>query len=164
MVFFYVDLLGIALALMWRKMEFWGEDKMDTQYYPKAKIKWPVLIENGEHSFEGVTLILNPNGAYISCAKPLSLNQVCNVTINVPDSANPIKASAEVVFSNKYGPDDNISPRGMGVRFLNISGEDRKVIAKDVLQNIESEKMDSHSLRALKTIIIDQEEISSEAT
>ena len=136
---------------------------MSTQYYPKAKIKWPVLIEKGEHSIEGVTLILNPNGAYISCAKPLSLNQVCHVTINVPDSDNPIKASAEVVFSNKYGPDDNISPRGMVVRFLNISGEDRKVIAKEVLQNIDSEKMDSHSLQALQTLIIDQEEIDSEA-
>jgi hypothetical protein len=137
---------------------------MDTQYYPKAKIKWPVLIENGEHSIEGVTLILNPNGAYIGCANPLNLNQVCDITINVPDSDNPIKATAEVVFSNKYGPDDNVSPRGMVVRFLSISGEDRKVIAKEVLQNIESEKIDSHSLQALKTIVIDQEEISIEAT
>jgi hypothetical protein len=137
---------------------------MDAQYYPKAKIKWPVLIENGEHSIEGVTLILNPNGAYIGCANPLNLNQVCDITINVPDSDNPIKATAEVVFSNKYGPDDNVSPRGMVVRFLSISGEDRKVIAKEVLQNIESEKIDSHSLQALKTIVIDQEEISIEAT
>jgi hypothetical protein len=137
---------------------------MATQYYPKAKIKWPVLIENGEHSIEGVTLIINPNGAYISCAKPLRLNQVCHVTINVPGSDSPIKAKGEVVFSNKYGPDDNISPRGMVVRFLNISGRDRKVIAEEVLQNIESEKTDSHSLQALNTIIIDQEEISSDAT
>jgi len=136
---------------------------MDTQYYPKAKIKWPVLIENGEHSFEGVTLILNPNGAYISCAKPPSLNQVCHLTINVLDSDNPIKATFEVVFSNKYGPDDDISPRGMVVRSLNISGKDRKVIAEEVLQNIDLEKTDSHSLQALKIIIIDQEEISSEA-
>jgi hypothetical protein len=141
-----------------------GEEKMATQYYPKAKIKWPVLIENGGHSFEGVTLILNPNGAYIGCAKPLNLNQVCDITINVPDSDSPIKAQVEVVFSNKYGPDDDISPRGMVVRFLNISGEDRKVIAKEVLQYFESEKTDSHSLQALNTIIIDQEEISSDAT
>jgi hypothetical protein len=137
---------------------------MATQYYPKAKIKWPVLIENGEHSIEGVTLNLNPNGAYISCAKPLSLNQVCHVTINVPDSDNPIKAKVEVVFSNKYGPDDDISPRGMVVRFLDISGEDRKVIAKEVMQYLESEKTDSHSLQALQTIIINQEGIGSEAT
>jgi hypothetical protein len=137
---------------------------MSTQHYPKAKIKWPVLIENGEHSLEGVTLILNPNGAYISCAKPLDLNQVCHVIINVPDSNSPIKAKVEVVFSNKYGPDDNVSPRGMIVRFLSISGEDRKVIAKEVLQNIESERVDSHSLQALQTIIIDQEEIGSETT
>ena len=137
---------------------------MSTQYYPKAKIKWPVLIENGEHSIEGVTLILNPNGAYIGCAKPLSFNQVCDLTINIPDSVSPIKAKVEVVFSNKYGPDDDISPRGMVVRFLDISGKDRKVIAKEVMQYLESEKTDSHSLQALQTIIINQEGIGSEAT
>ena len=136
---------------------------MDTQYYPKAKIKWPVLIENGEHSLEGLTLILNPNGAYMSCAKPFSLNQVCDVTINVPDSDHSIEATVEVVFSNKYGPNDDITPRGMGVRFLHISSEDRKIIAKEVLQYIESEKMHSHSLQALQTIIMDQEEIGPEA-
>jgi hypothetical protein len=26
-VFFYIDLSGITFALVWRKMEFWGEDK-----------------------------------------------------------------------------------------------------------------------------------------
>jgi hypothetical protein len=52
----------------------------------------------------------------------------------------------------------------MIVRFLSISGEDRKVIAKEVLQNIESEKIDSHSIKALQTIMIDQQETSSEAT
>ena len=137
---------------------------MAMQYYPKAKIKWIVLIENGEHSFEGVTLILNPNGAYIGCAKPLSLYQVCDVTINVPNSDSPIRAKAEVVFSNKYGPDDDISPRGMVVRFLDISGEDRKVIAKEVVQYFESEKMDSQNLQALKSIIMNPEEISSKTT
>jgi hypothetical protein len=134
------------------------------QYYPKAKIKCPVLVENGGHSFEGVTLILNPNGAYIGCAKPLNLNQVCHITINVPDSDSPIKAQLEVVFSNKYSPDDDISPRGMVVRFLNISGEDRKVIAKEVLQYFESEKIDSQNLEALKTIIMNPEEISTKTT
>jgi len=138
---------------------------MDTQYYPKAKIKWPVLIENGEHSFEGVTLILNPNGAYIGCSKPLNLNQVCNVTINVPDCDNQIKASAEVVFSNKYGPDDHISPRGMIVRFLAISGEDRKVIAKAVMQYLKSDKeeTDPKLLQTLESISIEKEQIPSKA-
>ena len=134
------------------------------QYYPKAKIKWLVLVENGEHSFEGVTMILNPNGAYIGCAKPLSLNQVCDISIDVPDSDIPIKAQVEVVFSNKYGPDDDIFPRGMVVHFLNISGEDRKVIAKEVLQYFESEKIDSQNLEALKAIIMNPEEISAKTT
>jgi hypothetical protein len=146
-------------------MEFLGRKEMNTQYYPKARIKWLVLIENGEHSYEGVTLTLNPNGAYISCGKPLSLNQVCDVTIDVPDSDSPIKAKVEVVFSNKYGPDDEITPRGMGVRFLNISGGDRKVIAKEVLQHLKSDKeeIDPKLLQTLETIIFEKDQIPSEA-
>jgi len=38
------------------------------------------------------------------------------------------------VWSNIYGPDDNITPRGMGVRFVKISHEDRKLIVKELGQ------------------------------
>lgn len=112
---------------------------MATQYYHESKIKWPALIENGEHS----------------------IDQVSSVSITFPESDNPIKAAVELVFSNKYGPDDDISLRGVGMLFLNISSEDCTVIAEEVVQNIESMQMDSHSLQALEIIIIDEEEISS---
>jgi hypothetical protein len=97
------------------------------EHYPKTNLKWPVVIQNGRRSIEGVTLTLNPNQAYIRCAKPLKLYEVIEMTINVPDLDRSIKARAEVVFSNIYGPDDQISPRGMIVRFLEISSDDRKV-------------------------------------
>jgi len=51
------------------------------------------------------------------------------MAINIPNSKHPIRAKAEVVWSNRWGPDDEISPRGMGVRFVRISSEARKFIA-----------------------------------
>ena len=111
---------------------------MGAEHYPKANLKWPVVIQNGESSIEGVTLTLNPNQAYIRCAKPLKLYEVIEMTINVPDSDRSIRARAEVVFSNIYGPDDQISPRGMIVRFLEISSDDRKVIAKEAFEHLKS--------------------------
>ena len=136
---------------------------MSAENYPKANLKWPVVIQNGKHSIEGVTLTLNPNQAYIRCAKPLKLYEVIEMTIDVPGSDRSIKARAEVVFSNKYGPGDQISPRGMIVRFLEISSDDRKVIAKEAFEHLKSKEVDSYRLEALQTIILEQDEIEPKA-
>ena len=108
---------------------------------------------------------LSPNGIYIRCAKPLKLHQVFDIVIEVPNSVRSINASVEVVWSNIYGPDDNINPRGMGVRFITISGEDRKVIAKAVLEHLQSdnEEIDPRILKTMNTLIIDKDQIPSEA-
>jgi hypothetical protein len=53
----------------------------------------------------------------------------------------------------------------MGVRFLAISGEDRKVIAKAVMQHLKSDKeeIDPKLLQTLETIIIEKDQIPSKA-
>jgi len=133
------------------------------EHYLKVNFKWPVVIKNGENPIEGVTLTLNPNQAYILCAKPLKLYEVLEIIIDVPDSDSSISATAEVVFSNIYGPDDQISPRGMIVRFLEISSDDRKIIARKAFEHLKSKEIDTLKLEALQTIIIGQDEIEPKA-
>jgi hypothetical protein len=137
---------------------------MDNRNFARAKIKWPVLISTDELSKDGVTLDLSPSGAYIGCANPLRLNEVFNMTIDVPNSDSYIEAKAEVVFSNIHGPDDAISPRGMGVRFLQISGKDRQIIAKEILQQLQSGevRIDLGKLETLQTLIVDPNETGTE--
>jgi len=139
------------------------DNKMENRHFPRAKIKWPVAITAEDRFRDGVTLNLSPNGAYIGCADPLRLNEVFTMTLDVPNSDFSIETQAEVVFSNIYGPDDHISPRGMAVRFLNICGKDRQIIAKEVLQHLQSDKgkIDARSLQSLETLIIDQNEIDA---
>lgn len=131
---------------------------MDNRHFARAEIKWPVSISTEDRSADGVTLNLSPNGAYIGCAKPLRLNEVFDMIIDVPNSDSSIEAQVEVVFSNIHGPDDAISPRGMGVRFLKISSQDRQIIAKEILQHLQSGKvkLDSRKLQLLETLIIDR--------
>jgi hypothetical protein len=138
---------------------------MSTEQIVKAKLKWPVSIKANGSSSDGVTLILSTNGAYIRCAKPLRLYEIFDMTLQVPNSDDSIQAEVEVVFSNIYGPDDHISPRGMGVRFLEISSEDRKIIAKAVLQQLHSDKVeiDPRRLQTLQTLTIDPNAIDSAA-
>ena len=138
---------------------------MSTEQVVKAKLKWPVSIKASGSSSDGVTLTLSTNGAYIRCAKPLRLYEIFEMTLQVPNSHDSIEAEVEVVFSNIYGPDDHISPRGMGVRFLEISSQDRKIIAKAVLQELHSDKVeiDPRKLQTLQTLTIDPNEIGSAA-
>ena len=41
-----------------------------------------------------------------------------------------LSVNAEVVWSNIHSRDDAITPRGMGVRFLNMASEDQEFISK----------------------------------
>ena len=135
----------------------------ENRIYPRAKLKWIVLFKVDGKVIEGVTKDISVSGAYVCCAKPLKLNVVLNMVIKAPDKSLSVKA--EVVWSNIYGPDDNINPRGMGVRFPAISGEDRKVIAKAVMKHLKSDKeeIDPKLLQTLETIIIEKDQIPSEA-
>ena len=139
---------------------------MNTQQRYRANIKWPVSVKCSERSIEGVTLKLSPYGAYIRCASPPRLYEILDLSLSVPNSDCSIEAKVEVVFSNKYGPDDRVTPRGMGVRFLDISKEDRQIIAKQILDYLQSnndnDNVDPKKLRGLQTLIVDLSEGETE--
>jgi hypothetical protein len=112
-------------------------------------------MQTEEGSTEGVTRNITPDGCFITCRRPLRLNVVFDLAIKIPKSNSSIKATAEVVWSNIYGPDDEISPRGMGVRFIKISSEARKFIAQASLEHFKSLKVEAELLQTLSTLIID---------
>ena len=122
--------------------------KDEQRIAPRAKIKWPVIVQKSTGVIEGVTLNISSTGVFIGCRRPLRLNEVFDMVITAP--GQDIGAQAEVVWSNKYGPDDEINPRGIGVRFLKISSQDRKLIAKEVSQHsddaTEFEKLETLTL------------------
>jgi uncharacterized protein (TIGR02266 family) len=109
---------------------------------PRAKIQWPVIVQKSTGVIEGVTLNISSTGVFIGCRRPLRLNEVFDMVITTPEQ--DIGAKAEVVWSNKYGPDDHITPRGMGVRFLDISEEDQRFIAKTVNQYNSGDQKDKN--------------------
>ena len=130
----------------------------ENRAYPRAGLKWAVSAKVDGKVIEGVTKDISVSGAYVCCAKPLRLNEVVDMVITAPYESQSVKA--EVVWSNIYGPDDNINPRGMGVLFLEISGEDRKVIAKAAVKHLESnkEEIDPKHLQTLQTLVIEPEQ------
>ncbi len=102
--------------------------------YPKATLKWYVSAHSADRYVDGVTREISPRQAYIRCKKPFRLNEIVDVVIDAPERYLEFKA--EVVWSNIYGYDDDITPRGMGVRFLKISEEDQKYISDLIEENL----------------------------
>ena len=135
----------------------------ERRIYPRAKIKWPVKVKTDKGTMDGVTSDVTPNGVFIHCQKPLKLNVVFEMIINIPNSKNSLTAKAEVVWSNRWGPDDEISPRGMGVRFVKISSEARKFIARTAMNNLKSNEVAPELLQTLQTLVIEIDEAKSQA-
>jgi len=126
--------------------------------YPRADIKWPVVVKSNKRTMEGVTSNVTPNGVFIHCQKPLRLNEVFDMDISIPGSNQSLNARAEVIWSNRYGPNDDISPRGMGVRFVRISSEARKFIARAAMDYLKSKEVAPELLQTLSTLMIDLNE------
>jgi len=112
---------------------------IESEAYKRAKIKWLILVKNNGKAIEGVTLTVSPSGVFVSCAQPLKLNETCEVRIKVKDRNDPIHAIGEVVWSNIYGQDDYYTPRGMGIKFTQITAKDRDFISAEVVRHLRRE-------------------------
>jgi hypothetical protein len=97
--------------------------KRQNSICPRPELKWSVSAQVGGGIMHGETRDISLQGAFIHCRNPLNLNEVFDMVVDVPEKS--LNVRAEVVWSNIHGPDDKITPRGMGVRFVKISKEDR---------------------------------------
>jgi len=99
----------------------------ETKSTSRAQVKWPVTMNTDEGSADGVIININNHGAFIRCRKPLKLTATCKLTIE--SSERQIEdVLAEVVWTNIYGPDDDLTPTGMGVRFTGLPEEQQKFL------------------------------------
>lgn len=101
----------------------------ETKSTNRAQVKWPVTMNTDEGSADGVITNINNNGAFIRCRRPLRLTETCKLTIESSDRQIQ-DVPAEVVWTNIYGPDDDLTPRGMGVRFTGLPDTEQKFLRK----------------------------------
>jgi len=86
--------------------------------YPRAEVHWPVSAMTADTTFKGETKNLSMLGAFICCAKPLRLNEIVALTINIPNTEHSLTVRAQVVWTNDCSTQSEASPYGMGVRFI----------------------------------------------
>jgi Tfp pilus assembly protein PilZ len=71
---------------------------------------------------------LIPGGVFIQTPNPKELGEQLILKFNMSDGKEPIEVACKVVWTNKYGIENNDSRRGMVVKFLNLEQETQKKI------------------------------------
>jgi hypothetical protein len=91
----------------------------------KVDAKYPVVVLTAEGQMKGETKQISTQQAFVRCKDPLRLYDVASMSIRFSDEES-LLAEGEVIWSNRYGPDDEITPRGMVIRFTRLSPRERK--------------------------------------
>jgi c-di-GMP-binding flagellar brake protein YcgR len=100
----------------------------DRRKHQRAKVVWPVIMENNRNIISGETQDISAGGAYISCRTPLKPVEV-SMYVSVSFLSPRIRAMAEVVRSDVLGSANGVEYYGIAVRFVAISNEARELIS-----------------------------------
>jgi hypothetical protein len=95
--------------------------------------KIPVIIDTLEGTIEAETKDISRIGAFIICQNPLPIKRTFQITLLFPEH-EPIAFDAEVVWNNLNFPEDKIVCRGMGIRFIQLSHEDRRFLEEVLVE------------------------------
>ncbi len=97
----------------------------------RAELRWDALIEFNGQKLNAATKNISTTGAFIVCSEPLGVKSVFRLTAFIP-KAPPLTLQAEVIWNNTNVPQDEVQARGMGVRFLQLSENDRQLLKEAI--------------------------------
>lgn len=110
----------------------------EKRQHPRVSVLWPARLENPEGPLAVQLKDISLGGAFVVCPNPLPLSEKLRISIDPPGHPS-LELNAEVVWSNANVPEDKIINRGMGIRFINNSAEDRSRLNDVITSFFESE-------------------------
>jgi uncharacterized protein (TIGR02266 family) len=113
-----------------------AETGQKKRQHPRVDITWPVRMKTSQGTIEAETENISLGGAFICCHKPLPLGENFRLTIDCPNR-DPLTVNAEVVWSNINVPDEKIVNRGMGIRFIQVTEDDRKFLSEMISAHLD---------------------------
>ena len=84
----------------------------------------------GDKTFKGTSMHFNERGMLVMCKHPAPLNAKGEMTLIFPGINNPVEVAGEVVWTNIHGVGDSFSPKGMGIKFVNIERETERLLSE----------------------------------
>ncbi|MCK4986842.1 MAG: PilZ domain-containing protein [Desulfobacterales bacterium] len=106
---------------------FQFEVKAEKQQPERIQLKCPALIDKSKGVMKVGIKELTTNGAFVTCPNPFPIGEAFSLKVLL-DDRDPQIFNAEVVWNNQNVLDEEIVIRGMKVRFLQLSEEDRQII------------------------------------
>ena len=99
----------------------------ENRRHRRVRIKWPVVMTASNGLVDGQTQNVSLGGAFIRCPEKPNLEGKFRLVMTTKDRL--ILVNAEVVWSNGHKAEGKYSQHDMGVRFTNISGNDRTFLS-----------------------------------
>jgi Tfp pilus assembly protein PilZ len=97
--------------------------------HPRIAISWQATIESTDQTDDVQLKDISLGGAFVVCKAPLALAEKFKINIRIPGQGQ-LHLNAEVVWSNKNMAADRVVNRGMGIRFIENTVEDRQRLEK----------------------------------
>ena len=103
-----------------------GIGSEENRRYPRAKIKWPVVMTSSSGLVDGQTLNISLGGAFVRCREIPDLQDDFRMVMTAKERL--ILVNAEVIWSNGSRSGAKSTSHGMGIRFTYISSNDRSFL------------------------------------
>lgn len=104
---------------------------MSKERAKRFPLSFQVAYDDGEGFMTGRVVDVSETGAFIETTMPLKPGTTVSITPLLPGESGLFEIEAEVVRTLEYDPDTLMElPAGMGVRFTNITDEERSQLRK----------------------------------
>jgi PilZ domain len=91
--------------------------KLEKRQCFRTVAAWPATMITPQGFQEGETVDISPDGAFVSCPKPLQPGEKLSLILKSPNNYQ-FQYSAQVVWSCTPRQNDEKMPRGMGIMFI----------------------------------------------
>ncbi|MGD8372506.1 MAG: PilZ domain-containing protein [Syntrophobacterales bacterium] len=122
---------------------------VERRRFPRVSADWPVTIDSPQGFVRGRTVDISAGGAFISCKQPMKRSEKFLMAFfNVPTLDRALSVRAEVVRTDFYWADDETLSYGIGVKFIDISEEDKELVStlvSHLFKSISSDMKDSET-------------------
>ena len=105
--------------------------------YPRVAVSWNALIENGPEGIPVQLKDISRGGAFVVCPAPLPISEKLKITL-ITMHGGPFSLNAEVVWTNAGIPPQKVVNRGMGIRFVNNSAQNRTRLSDAITASFEN--------------------------
>jgi len=111
-----------------------GDQEITREVIIDRKRPCEVTFEVGERLFKGTSMHFSERGMLVICKNPAPLNAKGKLTLRFPGFRNTIELNGEVVWTNLYGSGDSLSPKGMGIKYINADRDLERMLTELAVQ------------------------------